>query len=83
MKLADVRKLLEPIHPDTLGQSKGEFIARWEFFYTHGMTSDKKAEMIQKLIPTARIIKAADVWKPFRGSASTAQSSHFLVRFKA
>ena len=84
MKLSEVKaKLAEAGRFDTVGQSKGMFIASRGFFYTNGMTSDKLAAAVQRAIPTAAIVEHRQIWKPFRGGATTASQSHFLVRFTA
>jgi hypothetical protein len=69
------------ISADTLSFRNGVYIARKEFFYTHGNSAEKWAAMIQKIYPSATIVETQNVWKAFRGGADTAHSSHFLVRF--
>lgn len=70
------------IHPDSIGRDReGNFVARWGFFYTHGRTSSGCAAQVKTVFPEAQIIDDQKIWKRFRGSASVANSSHFLVRF--
>ncbi len=66
---------------DTLSQKNGVWTARREFFYTHGVTAQQIADQITAVVPGAVVTETAEVWKPFRGGASTACSSHWLVRF--
>ncbi|MCK9574655.1 MAG: hypothetical protein WC979_00285 [Candidatus Pacearchaeota archaeon] len=71
------------IYPDILSKTrKGTFIARWEFYYTHGNTAEKYAAAIKNQFPDAVIVNTEKIWKPFRGDATVKQSSHFLVEFK-
>jgi hypothetical protein len=71
----------ETISADTYSIKDGVITLRWGFFYTHGMTADKKAETVKAKFPSARIIDSGEVWKPFRGGTSIANSSHWYVKF--
>ncbi len=84
MKKAEVQNKLNEasIYPDTLSIKNGMVCFRKCFFYTHGNSSDKIAARIKKVFPDMKLIEANDIWKPFRGGASVARSSHFLVKFK-
>lgn len=71
---------------DTVGKNKnGEIVVRRGFFYTHGMTSNEFAEnclhLIRKTGLEPTLVEHNEVWKPFRGGASTANSSHFSATF--
>ena len=59
----------------------GTVTVRWEFFYTHGRTAAGYEEKILAAFPNAEIHDSGEVWKPFRGGATTRTSSHFWVRF--
>ncbi len=68
-----------------LSKSKGLFVARRGFFYTHGYTAEKfaasvKAELAKQGVEI-NVVETGEVWKPFKGSASVAQSSHWFVKF--
>lgn len=71
---------------DTVGKNKdGEIVVRKGFFYTHGRTAESfGANCLKQLRDAginANLIEVNEVWKPFRGSASTANSSHFSATF--
>ena len=80
MTVKEVREKLNGI-VDTVSHKNGVFTVRREFFYTHGRTAASLAAAITKLIPGAVITDSGEVWKPFRGGASTANSSHWYVKF--
>lgn len=72
---------------DTIGKNKaGEIVVRRGFFYTNGMTSERFGELCLNLLRkagmTPRLVDHNEIWKPFRGSASTANSSHFFATFR-
>jgi len=70
------------IYCDTLSKSKGNFILRKGFFYTHGNDSYKIAQRIKEAFGNEiEIIETDDIWKPFRGGVTVAQGSHFKVVF--
>lgn len=54
---------------------------------THGYNSEKFAANVAKAAAAAglkvRVLEDWETWKPFRGSASTANSSHWGVEFTA
>ena len=74
-------ELKELLGADVLSLRKGIYTYRKEFFYTHGQTAESHAQKIKALLPQAQILDQEEIWKPFRGGASTAQSSHFKVTF--
>lgn len=85
-QVAVVTKALQDngVHPDTVSKTKvGTVIARWGFFYTHGMTADKKAAAVKKALETAgikfEIVNSYEKWTSFNGGASIAKSSHWGV----
>lgn len=72
---------------DSVGKNKnGEYVFRREFFYTHGFTSEKWAAKVSAALTADgrahRVTEHHEVWKPFRGGASTAQSSHWAAHVK-
>ena len=67
---------------DTIRRSKGNYIVRTGFFYTHGNSADKIAERITNSYSNIEIIRTWDQWKPFKGGDSVAHGSHFGVEFK-
>jgi hypothetical protein len=66
---------------NTYSVKGGVFTVRREFFYRSGTTIDKIVGRVQAVFPDAIIVESAEIWKPFRGGASTANSSHWFVKF--
>ena len=69
---------------DTVGKNKdGEIVVRKGFFYTHGTTAESFAEYVVRKLKAAGLSPvledSGEVWKPFRGGATTAQSSHWFA----
>lgn len=74
-------------HFDSVGQSKdGHIVARQGYFYSHGNDATKHAATVSAVLNKAGIkhdvVDKGDQWKPFRGGASIAQSSHFWAKVK-
>ena len=76
-----MKEVRESLSFDTFSVKGGIFTVRKEFFYTHGQTTQTYIDKILAIFPRARIVESAEIWKPFRGGANTANSSHFLIRF--
>lgn len=71
----------------TVGVNKaGNIVVRQGYFYTHGKTHDDLAKTVNTVLDyyrsTATIVDKGTVWKPFRGGATTANSSHWFVEVK-
>lgn len=66
---------------DTFSKRDGVFTVRREFFYTRGTHAEDKVNEVLAAFPNAKILDSGEVWKPFRGGASTANSSHWFVKF--
>jgi len=66
---------------DSIGKNKaGNFVLRRGYFYRNGMDSDKFAANIMTILgDRVTLIASGDCWKPFRGGATLANSSHFWV----
>jgi len=70
------------------GPSKGVFTARRSFFYEHGGSEDKVANMITgevaKKFPgwEAEIVDKGKQWRPFKGGDSVRKGSHWWVKFR-
>lgn len=77
-KLSDVK---DAIGCDTIARRAGVVTVRDEFFYQHGRTSADLVRRVMLACPDATILDSGEVWKAFRGGASTANSSHWFVRF--
>lgn len=84
--MATVKQVKDALthHVDTVGKQKdGSIVVRRGYFYRMGMDSDKFAADVQRLLdtalPGAKVVDKGDRWKPFRGGATTAQSSHFYA----
>ncbi len=76
-----VKQVREVLWPDSTSVSKGVFTVRWGFFYTHGRTTSEFVAHVKAAFPDARVLDSGEVWKPFRGGATTAHSSHWFVKF--
>lgn len=79
MKTEEMRN---KIMADTLSKKGDIYTARKGFFYSHGGSSEIFANRIKDRIPNVIIIDHGEQWKPFRGGASVAQSTHWWVKFK-
>jgi uncharacterized C2H2 Zn-finger protein len=67
---------------DTISK-KGDIITvRKEFFYTFGKTAEDFVNRVKEKYPNAEIVDYGETWKPFRGGASTANQSHWYVKFR-
>ena len=78
------RMIKEVLHADTVGTNKqGNVICRWGFFYSHGRTAERYTDAVSDLLDRNQvsysIVESAQIWKAFRGGASTANQSHFRV----
>lgn len=70
------------IGADTISKRGAVITIRKEFFYRHGGSAEKMVDRVRALFPAATILDSGDIWKPFRGGASVAQSSHWFVKFE-
>lgn len=77
--LGEVKEKLKDF--DTYSVRKGIFTVRKEFYYPHGRHIDYFELKIKEAFPDAKIVDSAEIWKSFRGGASTADSSHWFVKF--
>lgn len=72
---------------DTVGRNKaGRVVVRRGYFYRNGATDEKFARAVRSALAAhgimVRVVEHGDVWKPFRGSASVANSSHWYVELE-
>ena len=78
-------KIKDLTYADTASKRSGIFTVRRGFFYTHGKTASDFANSIKEDLAKAgyeiEIIGKGEVWKPFKGGASVANSSHWWVKF--
>ena len=81
MRRGDFKQALEGLHADTYSVRHGVHTLRWGFFYAHGRTSFMYAAGVARVLPTATIVDFGKVDKPFNGGGTTAQNSHFFVKF--
>ena len=92
MKNSILSILKENIISDTISEDRktGNYIARKEFFYTHGKTAKDFENNIKKEFPIIsdnqkldiEIVNSREIWKTFKGGASTRNQSHWCVEFK-
>ena len=67
---------------DTFGKRRnGNYIIRKEFYYRMGDTAEQIAESLKDKFIGINIVDMGEIWKPFKGSVNTANSSHFYVEF--
>ena len=78
LKLSEIK---EKLNVDTISRKENIYTVRKEYFYRFGKDEDTIVEKILVLFPTAKIIDKGDHFAPFRGGASTANSSHWYVKF--
>lgn len=76
-----LKEIREKLDFDTYSVRNGVFTVRKEFFYTHGVTAEHHVKKVLSVFPDAKIVDCGEVWKPFRGGESTANNSHFFVKF--
>ena len=72
------------IRAESISKRKdGTVIIRRGFFYRNGYTAERFAEYIHKALATAglsaTIVDQGEIWKPFRGGGTVANSSHWFV----
>ena len=72
---------------DSVGKNKeGHLVARREFFYRHGGTSEKFAGEVSRALTKAGVKRTVvdhdEHWAPFRGGASVKNSSHWAAHIK-
>ena len=59
------------------------FVAKWSYFYRHGMTEEALSEKVKRLLPSAIIIESGDHLHGFVGGAKagSSQDSYMYVEF--
>ena len=71
---------------DTVGRRGDNILVRKGYFYSNGYDEDKLATKALAMLSSAGIkagvVQAGNVWKPFKGGASTAAQSHWWVELK-
>lgn len=82
MKHLTTAQVNEKLNVDQVTLRNGIYTMRQEFYYRHGTTADDYVAKVKAAFPNAEILEKGEVWKPFRGSATIAQSSHWFVKFK-
>lgn len=80
----EIKKLREALSGLEVSRKRnGNIMIRKGFFYTMGMDEDKFANKVLTTLSDAdicvNVVSSGMVWKPFRGGARTANSSHFFV----
>ena len=79
--VVSLSKIKHLINAGSLSRKDGIYTARWGFFYTHGINSEKKALYVKMNLPGAIILDHGEHWTSFRGGASVANQSHWWVKF--
>ncbi len=61
----------------------GTVIIRRGFFYRNGYSAEKFSDYVRSALATAglsaTIVDQGEIWKPFRGGSTVANSSHWYV----
>lgn len=82
MKALKNQEIKSIISADMVSKNrKGNYVARWGFFYTHGKTAQGYAERVAAKLENVNIIDKGQVWTPFKGGSPIQKSSHFWVEF--
>lgn len=76
-----LKEIKQTLEFDSYSLKNGVFTVRKGFYYRFGNSEEKFVEKILEKFPTAKIIESGEVWKPFRGGASIANSSHWFIKF--
>lgn len=66
---------------DTISKKAGVITGRRQFYYRSGGSSQKYVDRILAKYPNAKIVDHGEHYAPFRGGSSTANSSHWYVKF--
>jgi len=79
-------KVRDSVTADQISMNKaGNMVARREFYYRHGTSSGSFANdvlnQLKRVVPDAKLVNHGEIYKPFRGGASTANSSHWWAEF--
>lgn len=79
-----LKLLRDCVSADSYGRTReGNLIVRRGFYFTHGETAedfrDRVVSQLTACDVEAHVVDYGEVWKPFRGGASVAQSSHWYV----
>ncbi len=77
--LKEIRESLAGFH--THSCKNGIFTVRMGFFYRMGKDANYCKMKVLDVFPDAKIIDFGEKYKPFRGSASVANQSHWFVKF--
>jgi hypothetical protein len=71
---------------DTIGRKGDNILVRKGYFYPNDYDEDTLAAKVLSTLSSAgikaNVIGSGNVWKPFRGGASTAAQSHWWVELK-
>ena len=78
MKNIEIKKI---IGANTISKKNGVYTARWGFFYRMDRSPETQANKVMDKYPNATIVDKGEIYKPFRGGSSIANSSHFFVKF--
>lgn len=79
--MTTLKQVKELLSADSYSKKGDVFTVRRGFFYTHGKDVTHLQNDVLAAFPEAKFVDSGEVWKPFRGGASTANSSHWFVKF--
>lgn len=87
-KIPTAKELSDAVRADSIGKSNGLFVFRRGFFYTNGKdASDYEAQVLRDIANyfpavVAVPVEAGQVYRPFKGGAGVARSSHWFVKVR-
>lgn len=76
------KEIKEKLGCDTCSRKGDVITIRRGFYFPHGKTAATWEAKVKEAFPSAEIIESNQIWKPFRGDATVAQGSHFVVKFR-
>ena len=79
--MTTAKEVKAKVYSDTCSKRNGVFTIRKGFFYRHGRDTQHWEQKVMNAFPNASIIDSGEIWKAFRGGASTKDSSHWFVKF--
>ena len=87
-KTLTMKNLRDAVYADSFGRDRaGDFVVRRGFYYRNGGTAERFRDQVAAQLESAGIkftvVNCGEHWAPFRGGASTRNSSHWYVTVAA
>ena len=80
--MVTTKQVREKLHTDTVSRKGDVFTVRVGFFYRMGKDVSNLENAVKKAFPNAVIVDSGEKWVAFRGGHTTAQGSHWWVKFQ-